>query len=74
MFSIEIMSTFKAINPDLRSGLPNGFYVTLRAKSPCRPQRHLVLTSRLLHLKRAFSELMRRKALCECVFIYSKHV
>ena len=54
----------------LRSGLPNGCYVTLRATSSCRSQRHLVLTSRLLHLKRAFSEFMRRKALRVCLFIY----
>ena len=58
----------------LRSGLPNGCYVTLRATSSCRPQRLLVLTSRLLHLKRVFSEFMRRKALRVCLFIYSKSI
>ena len=34
----------------MRSGLPNGYYATLHATSPCRLQLHLVLTSRLLHL------------------------
>ena len=53
----------------LRPGLPNGCYVTLCATSPYRPQHHL-LASRLLHLKQAFSEFMRRTALRVCLFIY----
>ena len=62
------------VQGELRPALPNGCYVTLRATSSCRPQRHLALTSRLLHLKRAFSQLMRRKTLCACLFIYLKFI
>ena len=70
-FVLKILNGYEILS-SLRSGLhvPNGCYVTLRATSYCRPQRHLVLTSRLLHLKRAVSEFMTRKALRVCLFVY----
>ena len=45
--TILVYRRFKVVMFCLRSGLPNGCYVTLRATSPCRPQRHFVLTSHL---------------------------